>query len=550
MNMEYTEFILRNCLDWILRTSVHVSLLIVLVFAVQLIFRRLLSPRWRYILWLLVALRMVMPALPSSNLSMFNLNRLFFERTKLTLNSVGFSVPAPFKTIMRKIIPPVSDQGIQEEPSQALAGLPQFNHAYLRKALFIMWLTGIGFLLASVIWEHYRFSSRVIRRRPITDPAILNLLEDCKTEMRIHAPINIIAAPNVGSPMLLGFIRPRLLLPEIMVQSFTPGELRYVLLHELGHLKRHDIAVNWLTTVLQILHWFNPLVWLAFHQMRVDREQACDAFVLAHVNKQTLKTKERSDIDEEKMIYGRAIIKLLDLFQKRNSPIPGLVGIMEEKKQMKTRMKMIAQFTFDSYRWSIPALVIMAIIAVVGFTGAQDGTPSAAKPQNLLDNPGFENIVNGMPSDWTPWASFSEPIDPTKVTFSSDTNVIHGGKASLCIRTKDRKLFYGCAQDFEKKESPAFKNGAIVKLTGYIKTESDNAYISVDMREIGAKQSEPEDKGIAKDGWVRHSLEFELAPGAWITQVHCLIHNINADAATGVATAWFDDLSLTITSKK
>jgi len=55
---------------------------------------------------------------------------------------------------------------------------------------------------------------------------------------------------------------------------------RRSLLHELAHLKRHDIALNWLIAGAQALHWFNPLVWMAARQMLVERERACDDLVL------------------------------------------------------------------------------------------------------------------------------------------------------------------------------------------------------------------------------------------------------------------------------
>src|SRR5437762_409184 len=106
-----------------------------------------------------------------------------------------------------------------------------------------------------------------------------------------------------------------------MVERCTPQELRFVFLHELAHLKRRDIAVNWLTTILQILHWFNPLVWLAFARMRVDRELACDELALSFA------------AAGESKSYGGAIIKLVEGFA-RPAALPGLVGILEDRQQM------------------------------------------------------------------------------------------------------------------------------------------------------------------------------------------------------------------------
>ena len=63
---------------------------------------------------------------------------------------------------------------------------------------------------------------------------------------------------QIKTPTLFGFIRPRLLLPKEMLEEASHEEMQYIFLHELAHLKRLDIYLGWLTSVIQILHWFNP----------------------------------------------------------------------------------------------------------------------------------------------------------------------------------------------------------------------------------------------------------------------------------------------------
>ena len=173
----------------------------------------------------------------------------------------------------------------------------------------------------------------------------------------------------------------RLLLPEGLLKSFTRDELRHVFLHELAHVKRHDIAVNWLATLLQILHWFNPLVWLAFSRMRADRELACDALALSCA------------APNESKAYGQTIIKLLEGFV-RPSRLPGLIGILEDKSQMKRRIAMIARF-HETPRWSVWALLLLLALGLVTLTDAQSkkapataaskapSPAAAAKPQSV-----------------------------------------------------------------------------------------------------------------------------------------------------------------------
>ena len=169
-------------------------------------------------------------------------------------------------------------------------------------------------------------------------------------------------------------MRPRLLLPTGLVSSFTPEELRHVFLHELAHIKRHDILTGWVALGLQIVHWFNPLVWLAFYRLRADRELACDALALSYA-----RTGENES-------YGLTIVKLLEGF---GQPVwgPGLAGILENKQQMKERISMIAKF-HKSDRGLALAVLLLAGLAVVTLTDAQNsdtappakiGEPDAAK---------------------------------------------------------------------------------------------------------------------------------------------------------------------------
>lgn len=88
-------------------------------------------------------------------------------------------------------------------------------------------------------------------------------------------------APEGSSPALAGLLRPRLVLPADFEQRYDAGQRRLVLAHEDVHHERHDNLWNALGALLCVLHWFNPLAWLALRRMRSDQELACDAAVMA-----------------------------------------------------------------------------------------------------------------------------------------------------------------------------------------------------------------------------------------------------------------------------
>lgn len=326
---------------FVLILSSRGAVLVLLVLAAQWIFRKRLSPRWRYGLWLLVLVRLALPVTPESPTSIFNLARpgwnskstrlappptLDFPEIQPRLTSFATEpnatpqteltahAPAPAHTPVARLEAPLPDRKLN-----------------LLSVAFFCWLAGVLALGLRVGVDALRVGSRVREIRPVTNSRILDVLEDCKQLMDVSTPFAVIESAGVQSPTLYGFVRPRLLLPKGLIETFTEKELRLVFLHELAHVKRGDIVVNWLTTALQIVHWFNPLIWLAFRQMRSDRELACDDLALRYAEA------------NENRAYAQTILKLLEGFSKARA-LPGLVGILESKTQLADRLSRIADF--------------------------------------------------------------------------------------------------------------------------------------------------------------------------------------------------------------
>jgi len=369
--MESLNISVQPFFEWLLRATFQASLLICLILLLQVMLRGKLGPRWCHALWLLLLIRMVMPWAPQSRASIFNLiprsipsSRAEYARDELTDESSG---------------PAVTDVGTSDTSSVAIAEVPQetpkaptetavtrekipsrLKPAFLEaaKVLPLIWLAGAMALAIYVCANNFALLRIVRRERPLTDQKILDLLEDCKAEMGIRTILGVVPTDNVKSPALFGFVRPRLLLPAGMLEGLSHEELRYVFLHELAHLKRHDIYIGWLTSILQVLHWFNPLIWLAFYRMRADRELACDALVLART--QSGQAKD----------YGRTIVSLLERFS-RPQPLPSMAGILETKAQLKRRITMIAQFKKTSYKWSPLAVILIIVIGCVSLPNAK-----------------------------------------------------------------------------------------------------------------------------------------------------------------------------------
>ncbi|MCI0534473.1 MAG: M56 family metallopeptidase, partial [Verrucomicrobiales bacterium] len=359
--------------SWLGRGTWQVALLVVLVFVVQGLFHKRLSPHWRYNLWLLVVIRLALPISPESALSIFNLAKVVPDSARPVLPTV---LPAVIENH-----PWASEAGPNVSvTSPPTAGAESPESAYfdpanlvpsrisepvrrpisLRALIPWVWLSGLLALAGGVLMGNVRLWRALRSASLVREPRVLALLRECQEAMRASRPLTILETDAVKSPALFGWLRPKLLLPPAVLREFSTRQLRHVLFHELAHLKRGDIAMNWLMTALQLVHWFNPVVWFGFARMRTDRELACDALALSHA------------VPGENMSYGDTIIRLVEGFQ-RPVVLPSLLGILEDTSQMKRRIRMIARFGTDR-PWRVFSLLLVALLGLITLTDAQTKT--------------------------------------------------------------------------------------------------------------------------------------------------------------------------------
>ncbi|MGB7158440.1 MAG: M56 family metallopeptidase [Tepidisphaeraceae bacterium] len=346
------------------RASWQGSVLALLIVAVQLIFGKRLSARWRHAMWMLVLVRLALPVVPSSPLSVFNLTnganapREVREAREIDrVTHVRFALPAHVAPLAASRIDPLSSakpqaaQPVQPAPAPNLwTGWPQ--------VLACVWIAGALLLALRIAWATLRVSRMMRRLDHIDDAATLAVLLATGDELNVHRLPTLLAGDGLFSPALVGFVRPRLLVPRDLLTRFDACELRLIFLHELAHLKRRDVAINWAATLLTVLHWMNPIVWLVAWRLRLERELACDELVLSRTS------------ETDRRAYGHTIVKLLETFSRDAKPLPGGVGILEGKQQMKRRIIMIAQFANSGRTWTVVAALLVLTLGLVALTDA------------------------------------------------------------------------------------------------------------------------------------------------------------------------------------
>ncbi len=334
------------------------SLLAVGLFLIKLLFRQKLSATWHYYIWFVLILRLLIPFTPPSSFSIFNL----FPQHPDTISQ---TLPRPLVSAAS----PQPDPNIAKIGTGSIATKTQSSASLTRKfglnwaTAALVWLTGVLIVLfyIFIINSFLLFKSR--KQRVCDDENVARILEECRLSLHVHSKVSIINDDSLKSPALFGLFRPKIIIASELISQLSPEELHYIFLHELSHLKRRDLFVNSLVTLVQVIYWFNPLIWYSLHQMKQDCEIACDATALATVK------------PEEHKRYGQTIISLLQLLSKPHWA-PGTIGFASEFN--KKRIVMISAFKRTTLKWTIAAL---ALTFVVGW-----GTTTQAQPNSKQVN--------------------------------------------------------------------------------------------------------------------------------------------------------------------
>jgi len=360
--------------QWLIRSSFQATILLVIILLIRAAVKKKLRFRMVYWLWMLLLLRLIWPLNLQTTFSVFNLippqaaPEHYFstpaaEEPTVSVPLSGDKLVSPSNISAQSAEMAPSDVSASNEAQSApiqtlplaVAAKPApFNW---RQALCTAWLAGVVLMGGYVLFCNFRLWRIVTSQRLVTRQDILDLLEDCKAQLDLQTVIGVVETDKVKTPCLFGYLRPRLLLPTGTLDELTIEQLRYVFIHELAHLKRHDIFIGWLMATVQVLHWFNPAVWFAMTQINADRELACDELALS-----TLK-------ENEPQAYGSTILTFLERFS-RQQKLPAMAGIAENQSLLRRRLTMIASFKNKKVSF-IPALAILLLLAATTFTSAR-----------------------------------------------------------------------------------------------------------------------------------------------------------------------------------
>ncbi len=257
-----------------------------------------------------------------------------------------------------------------EFPSAALRAWVSGRLGLLAPWCAAAWLLGVCLLSMRVLGGWW-WTRRVRNDAAIEDPSLTDVFERLRARMGITAAVRVLRSARVHAPVLVGVLKPMVIVPAAGMSGLAPLQLESLLAHELAHLHRNDPILNLLQTGVETLLFFHPAVWWVSGRIREEREHCCDDMAVracgdALVYARALATLEQARAGAPAMALGasggRLLSRIVRLVQKPASPargsqwMAGVVGLGS----------------------------VVALVAALGVTPDAHGTPATRHLRKLM----------------------------------------------------------------------------------------------------------------------------------------------------------------------
>lgn len=368
----------------LLELTLPMAVVIAVLLAAGPLLGRRFTAKWRYWAWLLIAVRLLLPigiTLPQPVVTLPQPQGEFTypvsreEPAPTEPAPVGDPIQVvpgaaendPYQQIETGMTAPTGPSTETPKPAEpAITPTPAGTRSIpVMEAVGWCWAAGTALFLLWQLGSYLALRAKLSRsRRPLTDEAILAVLERESAAAGRQKPLPVYTAA-VGSPMIVGAIKPTLLLPEM---ELTAEQLSLVFRHELIHYRRRDIWYKLLLMLANAIHWFNPMVWLMVYAADRDLELSCDEAVVAG----------RDEAYREE--YGRCLLAVVRAGMSRRTLFT--TNFYSGKKTLKNRLATIFDTT-KKHRGTLALAALLLAAAVAGSLVAC--TPDGGKNRYNID---------------------------------------------------------------------------------------------------------------------------------------------------------------------
>lgn len=358
----------------ILKTALSLSccggLLILFFFLFRPFYQRHLSRQWQYYIWLVVVARLFLPFSLE-----INLMEALFQRIENTIVQTEPVPSAPPISSLPERKTAAGDSPLRDETDNLLAEQPM---VLIGRFLWLCWPVMALILFIRKITIYQCFVNYI--KTGCVEVADIQLLEhfgELIEKCRVKTTVELYTNNLISSPLLIGFFRPCIVLPDDKLSS---SEFQYTILHELTHYKRRDMFYKWLVQAAVCVHWFNPFVFLMSREIEKACELSCDEAIIKNLNVQ------------ERQAYGDTLLNAISSGGSYKNSIAS-VTLGESRERIEERLDAIKRFQkksmlVHSFTFVLTIIIcfgtaVMGAYAAVSLPGSK--LASSAKPQTIGD---------------------------------------------------------------------------------------------------------------------------------------------------------------------
>ena len=386
--------------DYAAGVFIQSTLLVILLFAIDLLLRKRVRAIFRYCIWLLVLVKLILPPM----LSLPTGIGYWVGDHLPAASNMAFDAVAPEHTGPSGEMPYVrpSENIAGDDPAMASAD-SILTPLTWQAVVFILWLAGVLAFLA-VLVQRIRFVKGLVAASCPAGDELTGLLEQCRRQIAVRRDIKLRLSEAVPSPAVCGLLRPTVLMPTSLVEKLSPEGLRATLIHELAHIRRGDLWVNSVQTFLQVVYFYNPFVWFANSIIRKVCEEAVDETVLVALGGQA-KDYSNTLIDIGEMVFWKADLGLR------------LIGVAESKKALQWRIKHMLNRPIPK------SSKLGAFVIIVIFTIAAVLLPMARAQKPSENNEPAATVNEGKPTKLLYQAAANGDIEQVKNLIAQGADV-------------------------------------------------------------------------------------------------------------------------------
>lgn len=401
---------LENIFQSIILSSFAGSLIVMIIIPIKGVVKNRISCTFQYYMWMVLLIKLIIPFGIQTPLNISTITEKFYINAMIDTKKQEMQINS-MQRINNKVTDGV-DPVVSVNPSDKMVIYNSSNEAIKNKftienILCYVWMTGIVLLIIKLIIGYRKLSG--IIRVTIKDikAGHKEILNSCKNDMNIKSNVEMLYSSNISSPSLCGLFNPKILIP-INAADVSDKEFKYVIMHELSHLKNKDIFINWIIALLSVIYWFNPILLYGFYKIRQDCEVHCDYKVMSYLS------------EGENIQYGNALIRILELSTK-GKRITGAASMVMNNFEMKRRIIMISKYkkiNRKSIFIGCLAVIIITALAIAinvsrPITGRDASKSKIMKEQitaKVTKNSGRDTINTNIKTDSKSATAFSSEI--------------------------------------------------------------------------------------------------------------------------------------------